>query len=95
MQGRLRPPSKCLAVPTVPEASWSSRRLHRLCAAGASVFLLLCFRRGAIVKMQPGTSGLGCPTVMLLDWRQFGLDWIYRKIAGLDLGFSKIWTGLD
>ncbi|KAK7575062.1 hypothetical protein V3481_017027 [Fusarium oxysporum f. sp. vasinfectum] len=33
--------------------------------------------------------------VMLLDWRQFGLDWICRKMTGLDLGFSKIWTGLD
>jgi hypothetical protein len=45
MRGRLRPPSKCLAAPTDPEASWSSRHLCRLCASGDNVFLLLCLTR--------------------------------------------------
>ncbi|KAJ0116892.1 Uncharacterized protein HZ326_31921, partial [Fusarium oxysporum f. sp. albedinis] len=48
-----------------------------------------------IAKIEVGKNWPYSFAVMLLDWRQFGLDWICRKIAGLDLGFSKIWTGLD
>ncbi|KAJ0129449.1 hypothetical protein HZ326_27453 [Fusarium oxysporum f. sp. albedinis] len=60
----------------------------------ASKKLFLCDNR-ELAACTTAHSLLVLRKLMLLDWRQFGLDWICRKIAGLDLGFSKIWTGLD